>query len=112
MHTRTLAIERMLESADHHIAQHQEDSAMRDPAVRMPQLPEGWIFYSAERAFGGSKKGWSVEIMDTTKPFHQGSIVKAWHRESLDKALLEAAHKIPRSTQDTAFKASGEVLSR
>jgi hypothetical protein len=95
--TRTSTIEQMLESADHLIEKHRADPAIPDRITDTPHLPQGWILYSAERAFGGSKKGWNVELMDTTKPFQKGSIVTARHNHSLDAALEKASRSIMAS---------------
>ena len=92
--TRTLSIEHMLESADHLIEHHRGNPAAFDQPVNNPQLPNGWIIYSAHYALGGKKKGWSVEVMDTTRPFRKGSIVDAFDRQSLDAALRAANSKI------------------
>lgn len=95
--TRTNTIEHLLESADHLIELHREGPARIDRVVETPHVPEGWILYSAGLALGGSKKGWSVELLDTTKPFQKGSIVDARHSKSLDAALEAANRKIPAS---------------
>ena len=92
--TRTLSIEHMLESADHLIEHHRGNSAMLGQPVNTPQLPNGWIVYSAQYALEGKKKGWNVEVMDTNRPFRKGSIVDAFDRKSLDAALRAANSKI------------------
>lgn len=93
--TRTLTIERMLESADPHIAQHRVNPAMPDSINRTPQLPQGWILHSASYTYEGSRKGWDVQILDTTKPYGKDSILTAWHSGSLDAALRAASRSIP-----------------
>jgi hypothetical protein len=100
--THTENIERMLESADHHIEQHRGGRSLYDPVVRTPYIPEGWILYSAQRVLEGARKGWNVRLMNTTAPFHRGSIVDARHSMSLDAALKEASSKIAGSRRATA----------
>lgn len=95
--THTDAIERMLESADHHMEQHRGGRSLYDPVVRTPYIPEGWILYSAQRVLEGAKRGWNVRLMNTAGPFRKGSIVDARHRASLDAALREAGAKITGS---------------
>lgn len=93
-------IERMLESADHWIERHkafeqlQEDWGMFGRADRPPQLPAGWIVYSACYETDGVRKGWNVELLGTSVPFQNSSIVEGWDKESLDSALHQASRKI------------------
>lgn len=86
-------IEQMLESADHLIEKHRGDPAAFDHYADTPHVPAGWILYSAQYELGGMRQPWKVELMDTTRPFQDGSIVVAQHSESLDAALREASRK-------------------
>jgi hypothetical protein len=92
--TSTIAIEQMLESADHLIESHRGNPGRVDRESETPYLPDGWIVYSAECAFEGIHKDWKVELMDTTRPFQEGSIVSAQNELSLDAALKEAGRKV------------------
>ena len=95
----------MLESADHWIERHQGLDKHRgierleeDPSLfgrTDPQLPAGWIVYSACYETGGARKGWNVELLGTAMPYQNSSIVDGWDKESLDSALHEASRKIP-----------------
>ena len=84
----------MLESADHLIEKHRGTPALFDHVTESPYVPEGWILYSAECSVGGVRKSWSVELMDTTRPYQDDSIVSAQNNDSLDGALREAGFKI------------------
>jgi hypothetical protein len=95
--TRTTAIEQALESADHLIERHRPTPAVFDPSMEGPDLPPGCIFYSAELSLDGVRKGWHVELMDTTRHFEDGSIVSVDGAESLDAALDQACRKIVTS---------------
>ncbi len=107
MHNTTIArrIERMLETADHWIEKHQGperhqglDKLQEDSSLfgrTDPQLPAGWIVYSACYETGGAKKGWNVELLGAATPHQNSSIVDGWDRDSLDSALHEASRKIP-----------------
>jgi hypothetical protein len=92
--THTDSIEQMLDSADHLIENHRGSPARFDRATESTDLPEGWILYSANCEMAGVKKDWNVELLDTTRPYNDGSIVTAEHQESLDAALREAGRKI------------------
>ena len=94
MMTRATTIEQMLESADHLIERHRGDPAIPDRAFKPPDLPEGCILYSARCEFEGVRKRWNVELMDTTKPYDEDSIVASEHTGSLDAALREAGRMI------------------
>ena len=93
--TRTSAVEHMLESADPLIELHRESSGAVQSDSLIPQLPQGWILYSAQLELGSARKGWNVELLDTSRPFQKGSIVEARHSRSLDAALQAASRKVP-----------------
>jgi hypothetical protein len=92
--TRATLIEQMLESSDHLIERHRADRVPFDRIHETPHLPEGCVLYSAQCAFGDIGKRWSVELMDTTRPYQDDSIFAAQNGESLDAALEEAGWKV------------------
>ena len=79
----------MLESADHLIERHQGGAGASYGSSQMPPLPQGWVLYSTWYATEGGKRGWHVELLDTSKPFQNGSIVDG-HSDSFDTALRDA----------------------
>ena len=87
--THTSSVEHMLESADHLIERHQEGPANRYGVSQTPPLPSGWVLYSTWYATEGGERGWHVELLDTSKPFQNGSIVDG-HSDSFDTALRDA----------------------
>src|SRR5581483_6834114 len=97
--TRTTAIEEMLESADHLIDNHRVIENQRatpsvfDRSRTVSDLPAGYILYSAECLLDGVHKGWHVELMDTNRPYQDGSIVSVEGARSLDAALDQACRK-------------------
>jgi len=99
--TRVSSVEQLLESADHLIERHRADPGSLDRVVETPpsSLPEGWILYSAHRDYGGDHNGWNVELMDTSRPYQEDSIIAARHDYSLDEALRQAGHQILATTR-------------
>jgi len=101
--TRTTAIEEMLESADHLIDNHRVIENQRatpsvfDRSRTVSDLPAGYILYSAECLLDGVHKGWHVELMDTNRPYQDGSIVSVEGARSLDAALDQACRKVVSS---------------
>ena len=99
----TIAVEQMLESADHIIENHRAvenhgaSPAVFDRSRDNSDLPAGYILYSAECWLEGVQKGWHVELLDTTRPFLDGSIVSVDGARSLDAALDQACRKIVTS---------------
>jgi len=91
---RTIAIEQMLESADPLIERHRAEPGSYDRAAETLPLPEGCILYSARYDYGGTHKSWNVELLDTTRPYLEDSIVSVQDDESLDAALRQAGRQI------------------
>ena len=95
--THTLAIEQMLESADPLIERHRAKPGSYDGVAETLPLPEGCILYSAHYDYGSTHQSWNVELLDTTRPYLQDSLVSAQDDESLDAALLQAGRQIVAS---------------
>ncbi|HEX5230381.1 MAG TPA: hypothetical protein VFW44_21865 [Bryobacteraceae bacterium] len=93
----TIAIEQMLESADPLIERHRAEPGSYSRAAESLPLPEGCILYSAHYDYGSTHKSWNVELLDTTRPYLQDSLVSAQDDESLDAALLQAGRQIVAS---------------
>lgn len=94
MQINTKSVEQLLDSADHHFEQHGGSVITAGSAASTPHLPEGWILYSAYRVLDGTRKGWTMKLLNTAKPFRKDSVVDARHNGSLDAALLAASTKI------------------
>lgn len=99
----TTAIEQMLESADPLIERHRAEPGSYDRAAETLPLPEGCILYSAHYDYGSTHKSWNVELLDTTRPYLEDSIVSAQNDESLEAALRQAGREILASRPSRRF---------